>query len=1730
QRAFRERKERHVKELEEQVAELKKESTSFATQNEILRLNLQKVSTENEILKATSSSNHHGETLVSSTGPMRYSPTDFYTELLQPHENKTISHRIVTDPVSGGRLLAAAASWDFIIAHPLVKQGVVDIPLSLIPPYLNQRTTSPWPGHLHIIYPLESTLPPPQFLDTAVAFAVSSLTWLDPTAPASSPSKPPGSCWVSAAAPEPDDRADKKPPIHPTSSCRNKTRGRLARHNDGCSTATEKPTTATASQSYTGATQSNNHIPSSSTSASGSNGAVSTASSASATYNEHPRRPNGASNVGGQNMMPHPTTNGESSRANGNGARRQSDTEIQPHRRNKSSSALARPNGAREESEPEQEVARRRPKPLLKRSKSDYGPHGPRAGEESEDNLDDASYWGARHGFEGHYASEEYVSQLANNWYMYFTDKRHESTGNPRPLNYELQDWRMKDRLKTVSAALAVCLNIGVEPPDQLKTTPGAKLEAWSDPTTMPVQKALETIGKALQTQYETLAIRTRYKQYLDPSIEETKKFCVSLRRNAKDERVLFHYNGHGVPKPTASGEIWVFNKNYTQYIPVSLYDLQQWLQAPTFFVWDCSDAGNILANFHRFVEKHEQEEADALAKDPSTVVSNFRPYIHLAACGVKENLPTNPALPADIFTCCLTTPIEMALWFFVLQNPLPSNITPERAKKLPGRLQERRTPLGELNWIFTAITDTIAWTTLPRPLFRKFFRQDLMVAALFRNFLLAQRVMHHYGCHPQSYPELPDTHQHPLWESWDLAVDMALAQLPMLEEKEAGIRPDYEFVNSTFFTEQLTAFDVYLTQGAVTHKPPDQLPVVLQVLLSQQHRVRALILLGKFLDMGPWAVNLALSIGIFPYVLKLLQSAATELKPVMVFIWTRVLAVDLSCQQDLLKDSGYNYFSSILKPTEGLPVVDSLEHKAMCAFILAMLCNGYRQGQNVCNQTEIMSLCLTHLQNQDNPLLRQWACLCISQLWNDLPEAKWRGIRENAHQKLCTLVKDNCCEVRAAMLYAITTFLGIPDLTDEVARIEEQITWTVADMANDGNAMVRKELLVYMSKYVKRYESKFLVAAYEQLQEEKEYLQFPPADDGNDHKMGLHYVRAEHRNADGSVKAAAHGVSHNTIFAVVWKHVLIMAADPHPEVQRNATIVVDYIHLQLMESPLCSRAQALVDEILVLSRRSFPSTSQPATEQRPSTPQQQYQTATPPSTQQGLLKRTASYLFTLPFGGSSAEASPTDSTRGPPKSPGLNRNSLPVRGRVPADWNAPPEQNDTTPTPLVLRPGPRGVAMPLMFEDGSIGACAYKAAKEPLSGGYVPRKLAEPPVIPLKSNFLEWSIEYFREPQMKSSEAEEPGSTDYNERLWRRSRNESILRETQPQKEVAESGKWSNPSGFFNNGSQPTKMTMHQFEDHLAVSDDRDTVCIWDWKKQDRLARFSNGNPEGSKISDLKFINEDDQAFLMTGSSDGVIRIYRNYDSDKKVELASAWRALTHMVPSNVNSGMVFDWQQVSGKLIVAGDVKVIRVWAAGPEVCVSDINARSGSCVTSLTSDQMTGNIFVAGFGDGAVRVFDTRERPQTAMVKKWKDDSDRDWVRSVHMQRGGQRELLSASRNGKVKLWDIRMDKPLRVIKATTDVLRTASTHEHLPVFAVGTAHHTVKVFNFDGQQLSRIEPYSGFLTAHRSSPISATAFHPHRMMLAAASKRDNNINLFTCEDRKGGGLDFNGNGHT
>lgn len=91
-----------------------------------------------------------------------------------------------------------------------------------------------------------------------------------------------------------------------------------------------------------------------------------------------------------------------------------------------------------------------------------------------------------------------------------------------------------------------------------------------------------------------------------------------------------------------------------------------------------------------------------------------------------------------------------------------------------------------------------------------------------------------------------------------------------------------------------------------------------------------------------------------------------------------------------------------------------------------------------------------------------------------------------------------------------------------------------------------------------------------------------------------------------------------------------------------------------------------------------------------------------------------------------------------------------------------------------------------------------------------------------------------------------------------------------------------------------------------------------------------------GSKINEVRYINEDDQALLLTGSSDGVLKLFRNYEF-KDIEVVTAFRALPELIPSNRNAGLVLDWLQGQGKALVAGDVKVIRVWNAATEVCTN-------------------------------------------------------------------------------------------------------------------------------------------------------------------------------------------------
>jgi regulator-associated protein of mTOR len=76
------------------------------------------------------------------------------------------------------------------------------------------------------------------------------------------------------------------------------------------------------------------------------------------------------------------------------------------------------------------------------------------------------------------------------------------------------------------------------------------------------------------------------------------------------------------------------------------------------------------------------------------------------------------------------------------------------------------------------------------------------------------------------------------------------------------------------------------------------------------------------------------------------------------------------------------------------------------------------------------------------------------------------------------------------------------------------------------------------------------------------------------------------------------------------------------------------------------------------------------------------------------------------------------------------------------------------------------------------------------------------------------------------------------------------------------------------------------------------------------------------------------------SATDDGVIRIYKGYDEYDKPEagLVTAWRALKGMEKSsNKQSGLVCDWYQNRGTLLIGGDARVIKVWDAQQELVLT-------------------------------------------------------------------------------------------------------------------------------------------------------------------------------------------------
>lgn len=137
-----------MRELEEKLRALESSTHSLQSDNERLKLLLQRAKTENEILRATSSTGRRGS--AGSGGSREGSPDedqlrveaekDAYTTVSQGARGSGSpsgaggggmgAAAAATATAAAGRthhLLGASQTWDLIQAHPLVRSGAVDV-------------------------------------------------------------------------------------------------------------------------------------------------------------------------------------------------------------------------------------------------------------------------------------------------------------------------------------------------------------------------------------------------------------------------------------------------------------------------------------------------------------------------------------------------------------------------------------------------------------------------------------------------------------------------------------------------------------------------------------------------------------------------------------------------------------------------------------------------------------------------------------------------------------------------------------------------------------------------------------------------------------------------------------------------------------------------------------------------------------------------------------------------------------------------------------------------------------------------------------------------------------------------------------------------------------------------------------------------------------------------------------------------------------------------------------------------------------------------------------------------------------------------------------------------------------------------------------------------------------------------------------------------------------------
>lgn len=578
----------------------------------------------------------------------------------------------------------------------------------------------------------------------------------------------------------------------------------------------------------------------------------------------------------------------------------------------------------------------------------------------------------------------------------------------------------------------------------------------WKHTTKLLPSKFEEFVQSYFRENYSKIYQRLRFFCQVSPNDDKINKISTIRKTEIAKERILFHHIGYGFPTLEQTS-IPCFDKKLGIFHNYPIIDLFKSIQTPSFYVFDCSNAGLALHALHIASISCNKSKINSILTKQQLKTIDWNDYYCLCASDINENLPACPYLPRDFLTSCIFTPVKIAIICHILQYYRTTLVT----EKFP---MDRFTQISDienanLNNSLQAIIEAIAVDNINVKLYRELFRTDAITATLFRQFILAQFLLRPYQVHPVSNPALPDLSYNYLWNDWKNIVDCYLTRLTA---------DSFGFINNVFYnsvdsvTEQLkNNSENNISQGLISlifHLPS----------IGDDFTFLSYRILAEYASKSQKCRNILAKIVPFSFLFSnLTQKNSKELTHHLCYLYLSIIQVNPNLIYEINpKDDLFN-LTDLLYNDEISNITKSMIAATLSSVLFV------NEPLHILVTSKKFLLCLKHLLEEDDSLLNLWILILFNRIFDFYGVDK--VIYENGiHIQIALFCFHNSHEVRASSLSILPFFIQSNEsINIQMFLLSFQTTF-------DASFLVRYNYVLFLNKLISKKYKKITLSDFE--------------------------------------------------------------------------------------------------------------------------------------------------------------------------------------------------------------------------------------------------------------------------------------------------------------------------------------------------------------------------------------------------------------------------------------------------------------------------------------------------------------------------------------------------------------------------------------------------------------------------------------------------------------------------